>query len=279
MRGLGRSMMDTGKVLFVLALGCAVFSAEAVGAKLLSKTMEKTLEIAAGRSGRTLTKGSKILLGREMLKITARHGDDVLPLVEHGGLEVLEQGIRHGDDFWKLCRKVPAASRSLALHSDELLPLAKRIGPEVLHLEAQVPGLSARFAREFGDEGVRFVSRHSPQDVPRLLGYAAKADSPATKKFFFETYKNSKNPSVFLDALNWKNIMTGGLSAAAIVGAYKVSDGIQTGLRNPEAAQNVINTLLSPVRCILYVLFILLLFPLFFRSLKRSLSAWKKHKA
>ncbi len=271
-------MMNMFKCFWVMAICSAVVSVNAAGTGLMTKVAEETLEIAARRSGRTLTEGMKITLGREMLKMTAKYGDDVLPLVRHGGLEVLEQGIRHGDDFWKLCKAVPEASRSLALHSDELLPLAKRIGPDVLILEAKAPGLSARFAKEFGDDGVRFVAQHSPQDVPRLLGYASKADSPETKRLFFEKYRKSRNPSAFLQALNWKNIMAGGLTTAAIVGAYKISDGIQDGLKDPKAAEQTVDTILSPFRYALYALFVILLIPLGIKSIGWSVAAWKKRK-
>ncbi len=270
--------MNLFKIFAVMVFCSAVVSFHAAGTKLLTKPIEETLEFAAKRSGRAIAESSKLTLGREMLKITAKHGDDILPLVRNGGLEVLEQGIRHGDDFWKLCKAVPEASRSLALHSDELLPLAKRIGPDVLFLETKAPGLSARFAKEFGDDGVRFVAQHSPQDVPKLLGYASKADSPSTKHLFFETYRKSKNPSAFLQALNWKNIMAAGLSSAAIISAYKISDGIQDGLKDPEAAKQVVNTALSPFRYALYALFAILLIPLGVKCAGRCIAAWKKNK-
>ena len=92
-------MMNMFKCFWVMAICSAVVSVNAAGTGLMTKVAEETLEIAARRSGRTLTEGMKITLGREMLKMTAKYGDDVLPLVRHGGLEVLEQGIRHGDDF------------------------------------------------------------------------------------------------------------------------------------------------------------------------------------
>ena len=84
------------KILFAVALGFMFLSADAAGTKLLAKAIDETLEFAAKRSGRTLAEGTKITLSREMLKISARYGDDVLPLVRNGGLEVLEQGINHG---------------------------------------------------------------------------------------------------------------------------------------------------------------------------------------
>ena len=86
---------------------------------------------------------------------------------------------------------------------------------------------------------MHYIAQHSPEEVLRLLGYMAKADSPATKKLFAETVMKSKETSVFLRALNCKNIMTGGLTTAAIIFAYKVSDGLQEGVKNPEAAKHV----------------------------------------
>lgn len=267
------------KILFAVALGFMFLSADAAGTKLLAKAIDETLEFAAKRSGRTLAEGTKITLSREMLKISARYGDDVLPLVRNGGLEVLEQGIKHGDDFWRLCKAVPEASRSLALHSEQLLPLAKKMGPDILKIEARAPGLSVRFAEEFGESGVHYIAQHSPEEVPRLLGYMAKADSPATKKLFVETVMKSKEPSVFLRALNWKNIMAGGLTTAAIISAYKVSDGLQEGLKNPEAAEHVTNTALAPFRYGLYLLFAILLLPLVVKSIGWSIAIWRKSKS
>jgi len=274
----GGKMMSMFRNLVMMMIFSVAVSVHAAGAKLLTKSVEETLEFAAKRSGRPLAEGTKITLGREMLKITAKHGDDVLPLIRNGGLEVLEQGIRHGDEFWKLCKAVPEASRSLALHSDELLPLAKRIGLDVLHLESKAPGLAVRFAQEFGDDGVRFVARRTPQDVPQLLGYAAKADSPATKALFFEKYSGSKNPSAFLKALDWKTIMAGGLTTAAIMSAYKISNGIEEGLKDPEAAKDVMNTTLSPLRYGLYALLAILLIPLGIRSIRSCIASFGRKR-
>ena len=89
----------------------------------------------------------------------------------------------------------------------------------------------------------------------------------------------SKEPSVFLRALNWKNIMAGGLTTAAIISAYKVSDGLQEGLKNPEAAEHVTNTALAPFRYGLYLLFAILLIPLGVKSIGWSIAIWRKSKS
>lgn len=195
--------------------------------------VEETVEIAAKRSGKTIGKTAEATIGDELIEAMGKYGDDVIPLVREGGLEVLEQGAKHGDDFWRLCKQVPDASRAMALHADELIPLAKRIGPEVLEIEAKAPTMAAKVASEFGDDAVKVLAKH-PEDTTRLVGYAAKADSPETARLLYETYKKSANPSAFLEHLNWKHIMAAGLSSAAIISTYQISDGVQEGFKNPE---------------------------------------------
>ena len=238
-------------IILWLLLGLLVFHVDGK-AKVASKIVDETLEVAAKRSGRVLSKTAEKKLGVELLETAGKYGDDIMPLVREGGLEVLEQGAKHGDDFWRLCKQVPSASRAMALHADDLIPLAKRIGPEVLEIEAKTPGMASKIASEFGDDAVKVLAKHNPQETTRLLGYAAKADSPETSHLLYETYAKSSNPSAFLDNLNWKHIMAGGLSAAAIVAAYKTSDGLQEGLKNPEVAKEVSKSVTRPVSFFLY---------------------------
>ena len=272
------------KTFFALCLGITLgllaIHVQAGGSKVAMKVVEETIEAAAKRSGRVLSKTAESRLGRELLEATAKYGDDVMPIVRKGGLEVLEQGAKHGDDFWRLCKTVPAGSRALALHADDLMPLARRIGPEVLQIEARTPGMAVRIAGEFGDDAVKLLAKN-PQDTTRLLGYAAKADSPETAKLLYQTYAKSPNPSAFLERLNWKQIMAGGLSAAAIVAAggsavalYQVGDGLQEGLNNPETAEHFVETFSKPVGHGLYVLVAILLFPLGILSFRLSRKAW-----
>lgn len=241
--------------------------------------IEETAEIAAKRSGKTLSKTAEATFGEELIEVVGKYGDDVIPIVREGGLEVIEQGTKHGDDFWLMCKQVPAASRAMALHADDLMPLAKRIGPEVLEIEARHPGTAAKIASEFGDDAVKQLA-HS-DDIPRLLGYAAKADSPETKRLLYEMYSNSKEPRSFLERLDWKQIMSYGLSSAGLVAAggvavgsgiasYKLSDGIQTALNNPEVAESISWTVwgIATIIALLIVAFILWKNPHLFRKKK-----------
>ena len=239
-------------------------------AKVASKAVEETLERAANRSGKVLSKTAEKKLGVELLEFAGKYGDDVMPIVREGGLEVIEQGAKHGDEFWRLCKQVPAASRAMALHADDLMPLAKRIGPEVLEIEARTPGMAARLVRKFGDDAVKTLAKH-PEDTTRLVGYAAKADSPETARLLYETYKKSSNPNAFLEQLNWKDIMAVGLSSAAIISAYQISDGIQEGFKNPETLNHTITLVICGIFAALAIIFS----PFIFKRFLKCRKAWK----
>jgi len=214
-----------------------------------SKILQEVIEQAAKVSGKTLSQSSKEAAELAMKKAIAAHGDDVLKIVRVGGLETLEQGAKHGDDFWRLCARSPQAARSLALHADDLIPLARRIGPEVVELEARLPGMTMQIVEHYGDDGLRALTKAPADDISRLVCGAKNADSPATRKLLLNTYEKSKNGTKFLEKINWKVVAATGLSAAAITAAYKVSDGMETALEThgPEIVQET-------AHCFFYVM-------------------------
>lgn len=224
-------------------------------ARIAVEGVEEAIEVAARVSGRSLTPAARTVLATELRQATLRYGDDALVAASRGGLELAEAAGRYGSDVWKFSVRVPAGARALALHADELLPLARRIGPEVLELEARHPAIACRAAGAFGDDAVRYLAREAPAaELPRLVGYAERADSPATRKLLLDAYK--EKGSVFLERLDWKVIMAGGLSTAAVVAAYKVSDGVQDGLEtvakgSPGHFARTVGVLSQPVRTVL----------------------------
>ena len=231
-------------ILGIVTLAIASFLGE-LQASPTSKVLQEVLEQAAKVSGKTLTPASKEAAELAMKKAITAHGDDVLRIMRIGGLETLEQGAKHGDDFWRLCAHSPQAARSLALHADTLLPLARRVGPEVVELEARLPGMTMQIAEHYGDDGLRALTKAPADDISRLVCGAKNADSPATRKLLLNTYKKSKDGSKFLEKINWKVVAATGLSAAAITAAYKVSDGVETMFEThgPEITRDVAHSL------------------------------------
>ena len=230
--------------LGIFVLAAMVFSA-GVEASPTSKVIQEVLEQAAKVSGKTLTPASKEAAEIAMRKAIASHGDDIMRIVRAGGLETLEQGAKHGDDFWRLCSHSPRAARSLALHADDLLPIARRIGPEVAELEARAPGMTLQIAEHYGDDGIRALTKAPADDISRLVCGAQNADSPATRELLLNMYKKSKDGAKFLNKIDWKVVAATGLSASAIISAYKLSDGVETAIEQhgPSVTKNIANTM------------------------------------
>lgn len=217
-----------------------------------ARVVREAVETAAKVSGKNLTKATRKAAQKALAEAFAKYGDDALRAARHGGLEAIKCGAKYGDDFWRLTRgAAPHAVRSLALHADDLMPVAKRVGAEFMLLESKAPGLGAKVVAEFGDDAARAIARTAPPgDIAKLAGYAAKADSPATKKLLAECY--GKKGHRFLEKLNWKHIMATGLSAAAVTAAYKVSDGVEEGLKtaakeNPEQFAKGFFSVFAPI--------------------------------
>lgn len=222
----------------------------AAGAKLI----DEVVEVAARVSGRSLTRASHEAARQQLSKAIALYGDNVLDATRRGGLELMEVATSYGDDVWKYAAKVPEGAVALTTRPETILPLARSIGPDVLRLEAKMPGIAPQVARAFGDDAVPFFSRAVPaKDMTRLVGYANHAESPAARKLLLNCYKDAGTE--FLDRLDWKKIVATGLSVSMISAAYQVSDGFQDGLESiaqnspetfKEAINNVTNHLMFP---------------------------------
>ena len=245
-------------ILVGITLGLWAFTLCAVPASAARQAAAKAVTLAAKRSGRTLQPAARVAAEEAACKAFARYGDDVFHVMEKGGLESLKQGERYGKDFWKICSHAPPrAIRSLALHADTLLPLAKRIGPEFLALEGKVPGLGAKCVKLFGEKSAKTLANASAGEIKQLVGYAQKADSPRTVRLLHEAYEKSNG--TILKHLSWKQIMAGGLSAGTVIAAYKLSGGVaKLAETNPSEFVRLVTQLTWPLQLGLLVLVVLL---------------------
>jgi hypothetical protein len=248
----------------------AIFLSISLTCILQAGIIQETIEIAAKVSGKVMSSSSKKAAELVLTKAVTQYGDDAIKIARHGGIEAIKHGAKYGDDFWRLAKNAsPSGMRTLALHADTLMPLAKRLGNNFIKLESKVPGLASRVVNEFGDNAVaHLAAKASPNDISKLLGYAAKADSPATKKLLWESYK--KGGSTFLNNLNSKAILTAGLSTAMIVAAYKISNGVEDGIKdisikNPDVAVKFFSKLVSPFQWFLIIIASLFIVPVFFK--------------
>ena len=246
-------------------------------------SLGEVLGIMPALSGKAISKSSRDFYVQQLSKMMFKHGDGAIKLAERGGLELIDAYAKYGDDILKYSMKVPKATRVLALHADELLPLTRKLGTSVLQIEAKTPGLTKHIIKSFGNDSVKYFAREVPsRDMTKLLGYASRADSQGTRKLLLQGYK--KTGGNLLKHLDWKIIIASGLTSSMIIGAYKISDGVQGGLEtvskhSPETFMNILTKITDSVLFPFYILFgggvILLLIYFFFKVCKQ----WKQNPA
>ena len=221
---LGAHADDMAKAL-VHGGGTAVNAAKG-GIRALGPVMvrnaDEAIEHAARLSGKMLTPMMKKTTEQALASACMQYGDDVvLKVVANGGLEAIEQGVKHGEAFWRLGAQAPEAARMLVLYTDELLPIAKRIGPEFLRLESHVPGLGMKAVSSFGDDAVKFLAKLPAGDATRIIAYGAKADSPMTAQLLLKACKNTGN--AILNHLDRSKIIAYGLTGSMVTAAWRLT--------------------------------------------------------
>lgn len=220
----------------LLAIGLGASSAFAIPGG--SVAVREALELAMQKSGREAAKKTALEGAEQTLtRSAAKFGNKALSAAGDGGLELIEATAKHGDDVMKFAVDAsPAARRVLALNTDRLLPLARRVGSEALEIEAKAPGLAGDVFSVFGDDAGKIIARSVPsEDIPRLLKYAEKADSSAARKLLLESYQ--KEGKMIFERITPGQIVAGGLTASMLYGTHRSTDIIRDWLdKHPELA-------------------------------------------
>lgn len=217
-----RTLTRWTTALVVVTLACPAWGGPV--AAVTREVVEATVARAAKRGGVELAEhGAKDAATTTLTRLVKSHGNEVLKVVDDAGLGLLEAVPRYGDEVVELALKAsPAARRALVQNLPELVPLARRVGMEALELEAKSPGLAGRVFQVFGDDAGRVVARHVPaDDLPRLLKYAEKADTPATRKALLETYQ--KEGKHLFERIPPKLVLATGLSLSMLYGTHEVT--------------------------------------------------------
>lgn len=249
------------KIIYALFLLSFSYSLFGVSSVVIREAVEAAAKVSGKRLSRSAGRSAQIALE----KVMVQYGDDAVRIVKNGGLETLQAGSKYGDDFWRICKQVsPDTIRRFSLHADDWMPHIKRIGDDFIKLEEKAPGLGIKAVQTFGDDAVRIFNQAPADDLSRMIGYARKADSPASKKYLFETYK--KGGTKFLNSLDARKILAGGLSIAAITAAYKISDGTAESLLH--LAKHHPGKLLAASGGFISLLILIICFPLIRRLWK-----------
>lgn len=211
--------------LFIILIFSITFCFSNVVGKISQKIISETIERAGKISGREyISSSSKKMVTETLEKLVKTHGDEAIKLVDDAGIELLEHFPQFGDELIEYSLRVsPKARRVLALNVNELLPLVRKVGVEALELEVKAPGLASRVFKVFGDDAGKIIAKNIPsEDIPRLLKYAEKADSPKTRKLLLESYK--KEGHKLFNRIKPSHILVGGLTASMIYGTHRVTE-------------------------------------------------------
>ena len=200
--------------LLLAALAAAVLVStppDAAGAPV-GRAVSEVIDAVARASGRGVGRGSA-----EALEAAFRaHGDRVLDAARRGGLEFIEAGARHGDEFWAMAARVPDAAPHLARNADSLIPLARRHGDEVLRLEARLPGMAESAARAFPSAAeLRRLNALPGDEAMRVVAYSSHAKSRLAARMTLRGAE--KQGGNFLNRMDNSKILTSGLSLSAVI--------------------------------------------------------------
>lgn len=197
--------------------------------------------MAFKKSSRELTETAAREAAEEAVETgMAKYGPRAARAVADGGVELVEAAAKHGDDVIRVAvEATPVARRLIALEPGRVMPLVRELGVEAIEIEAKSPGLARRVFTTFGDDGARQIARQVPaEDMPRLLAYAEKTDTVATRRLLLEVYKK-EGPSIFR-RIPPSLVLATGLSASMLYGTHRVTaplDATGDAIRdNPDIA-------------------------------------------
>lgn len=219
-----RSLASIGPALILLAVG----SGFAHSAPVVNQATRELVELLFRKGGREVTERlSREVAEQSVETAVSKFGPRATQAIMDGGLELVEAGARYGDDVMRAAvDATPAARRALALAPERILPLVRELGTEAVEIEAKSPGLARRVFSNFGDDGARRIAREVPaEDVPRLLAYAEKADTPATRIILLEAYE--KEGASLFQRIPASLVLASGLSAGALYGTHRATAPLQ----------------------------------------------------
>ena len=241
--------LDTRRLFVSLGLAVAYVLLAAGGARAIpgvDTLVREAVEMAFKKSGREVVERATREAAEEAVeKGVAKYGPRAAQAVADGGMELLEASAKYGDDVMRVAVEAsPAARRALALQPARMVPLVRELGEEALELEAKSPGLARRMFTSFGDDGARQIARRVPaEDMPRLLSYAEKADTPETRRLLLEAYKK-EGPYIF-QRIPASLVLATGLSASMIYATHRATaplDATADAIRdNPDIARDTAN--------------------------------------
>ena len=192
--------------LFLAVLTCpAVAGMGGVVVKGVARSWDEIARVALKASGKTASDDAVKAASKTIERAASAHGDDVAKASMRGGVEVAEQSLKKGEVFVSLIKSAERYSddvvRAIALNSDD----------------------AVKYAARYGDDVVKEMAAKIPADqIPQVFG-AMEKNPQVAKQFLDCVARGGKDFVDKIFAVNARQIMAGGLSAALITAAYRAT--------------------------------------------------------
>lgn len=215
------------KLFFYLILFSTLIAPLADAFAILPASIIKdVVETVAKQEGKVLNATAQTRLEKSLTSLEAKFGKGIVDAVGYGGLNIIEQSAKYGDEVLEFCSKYPKASKSIIANKEEFIALSKRVGTDFLLLESRASGLAKIIIEEFGEDSLKYLSARDADEVAKLL-YCAKQTAKSDKKFLFDSYIAVKDKNKFIEVLSAKRILASGIGVATITFAYKIGNGVE----------------------------------------------------
>ncbi len=152
------------------------------------------------------------------------------------GKEATEAGLKIG---------LKEGGKVIAKNSEKLAyPLIKKAALESTEHIVTNPKVMQKLVVNFGDDAALTIMKNVPtSEMPMFLRYVDAADSPTTKKLFFECFR--KEGSEIFKRVTPSMVLATGLSASMLYGTYRATTPMiatsESIVKSPEVANNFVN--------------------------------------
>jgi hypothetical protein len=149
--------------------------------------------------------------------LVKKYGDDVIKVVKGPfGHDILKATAKHGDEVMKIAVQVsPKARGVLAERTAEMLVMVRRHGVVALEAEAKAPRAGGRLFNLFDRKAATKIAGEAPpSDIYKLVKAAEKTNSKYRREYIARGYK--KEGRVFLDKLRPGHIVAGGFAVGIV---------------------------------------------------------------
>lgn len=213
-------------VTTILALG--ILNGQIFANPVANSVLREALEAVIRNEGRSaMSRTGMEALEKTMIKYAPMHGPEAIAkLTTTGGTNFLRGLERFKGEFLDVAVKLSDDGvKVLSRKCDQMMPLARKFGPEIIELEAKAPGTHSSIIKNYGPESIEVFARKIPgPDIARLLQVGERAKDKTTRDLILTTY--GKEGRSFLEKIPPRLVIAIGAGGGLVYIGKGIGDGV-----------------------------------------------------